>query len=326
MDIYQVCISTHDAVASQRWYTDGIGMRRSRMADADSDVKPPSARLTPDKEIGLSEIQGIPGPVEIKARAACVDKQGFFQMELFQYGTPEARPKRSDWRPSDIGYSVLSIHVDDFDATLVRLAAMGTTPFGPVLGERGQRRACVLDPDGVVVELMEDDPRTPYPIDRAHPEFGAAARSIRLSVPDLERSLHFFVDTLGMKPASSDALHGPEHEAVWGLAGAKREIAVVWMGDMWVELAQYADPFGRARPDDYRLCDQGLLNIGFGTREKEEYERTRDTVVSAGYHIETEGIIEFLTCLYALDDQGFSVEITYIAKEADEEFGFIPEP
>ena len=38
--IYQVCISSHDAVASQRWYTDGIGMRRSRLADLDSDVGP----------------------------------------------------------------------------------------------------------------------------------------------------------------------------------------------------------------------------------------------------------------------------------------------
>src|SRR5258708_14590850 len=133
MRIYQVCISTHDAVASQRWYTDGIGMRRSRLADLNSDVKPPSARLTPDREIGLSEIQGIPGPVEIEKRAACVDKQGFFQMELFQYRTPESRPKRSDWRPSDTGYSLMSVHVDDFDSTLAWLAAMGTAPVWPVV-------------------------------------------------------------------------------------------------------------------------------------------------------------------------------------------------
>ena len=73
--IYQVCISSHDAVASQRWYTDGIGMRRSRLADLDSDVKPPSARLTPDSEIGLSDMQGIPDPVEIKKRACGVDKR-----------------------------------------------------------------------------------------------------------------------------------------------------------------------------------------------------------------------------------------------------------
>ena len=326
IQIYQVCISSRDAVASQRWYTDGIGMRSSRLADLDSDVKPPSARLTPDSEIGLSEIQGIPGPVEIKKRACCVDKQGFFQMELFQYGTPEARPKRADWRPSDIGYSLLSIHVDDFDSTLARLATMGTTPLGPVVGERGERRVCVLDPDSVVVEIMEDDPRTPESIVRAHPEFGAAVRSVRLSVPDLERSHRFFVDTLGMKPSRSDLLHCVEHEALWGLAGADRQIELVSAGDMWVELVHYTDPVGRPRPDDFRISDQGLLNIGLGSRNIKDYERTRDAVVGAGYHVEIEGVIEFLTCLYVLDDQGFSVEITYISEEADEEFGLVPEP
>jgi catechol 2,3-dioxygenase-like lactoylglutathione lyase family enzyme len=325
MRIYQVCISTLDAVASLRWYTDGIGMARSRLADLDSNVKPPSARLTPESEVGLSEIQGIPGPVEIEKRACCVDMQGFFEMELFQYRTPEARPKATDWRPSDIGYSLLSIHVDDIEATLARLAAMGTAPLGQMVGAEGFRRVCVLDPDGVLVELMEDDPRTPDPIVREYPHVGAAVRSIRLSVPDLRRSRQFFVDTLQMKPAGDNVIHGPEHEALWGLAGAEREVQVVSSGDMWLELVQYVDPVGLSRPAEHRLCDQGILNVGLGTRSKKEYERTRDTVVSAGYHVEAEGVIEFLTCLYALDDQGFSVEITYIAEQADEEFGLIPE-
>jgi catechol 2,3-dioxygenase-like lactoylglutathione lyase family enzyme len=325
MKLYQACISSLDAVVSLRWYTDGLGMRRSRFADTDSDILPPSAKLKPG-QVGLSEIQGIPGPVEIKTRANCLDQQGFFQMELFQYQTPKARPKRADWRPSDIGYSILSVHVDDFDSTLTRLAALGSRPLGPTLGEGGRRRVCVADPDGVLVEIMEDDPRTSEPIVRTFPEFGVAMRSVRLSVPDLGRSRRFFVDTLGMKPMGSDVLHGAEHEALWGLAGAKREVEVLAIGDMWLELVQYADPLGRPWPEDYRLCDQGVLNIGLGSRDKGDYERNRDAVGAAGYHLETPGPIEFLTCLYVLDDQGFSVELTYIAHEADEEFGFIPDP
>jgi catechol 2,3-dioxygenase-like lactoylglutathione lyase family enzyme len=327
MPIYQLCISSTDVAASLKWYTEGLGMRRSRFADVDSDVKPPSASLKPG-EVGLSEIQGIPGPVEIKVRANCLDQQGFFQYELFQYNSPKARPKPAGWRPCDIGYNIQSIFVVGFDATLARLATLGTTPLGPVLGGPGERRVCVVDPDGIPVELMEDDPRTSNPAVREHPEFGSVVRSVRLSVSDLQRSHRFFVDTLGMKPEPSDLLHGPEHEALWGLTGAKREIELVSTGDMFLELVQYTDPVGKPRPDDYVLCDQGILNIGIASRDVKDYERTRDAVIGAGYHVEVPGIPAngLLICLYALDDQGFSVEMTWIDHRQDEEFGFIPEP
>src|ERR1700678_2768940 len=65
IQIYQICISSRDAVASQRWYTDGIGMRRSRLADLDSDVKPPDAELNPHKGVRPSQKTATPTPGEI---------------------------------------------------------------------------------------------------------------------------------------------------------------------------------------------------------------------------------------------------------------------
>lgn len=44
-----------------------------------------------------------------------------------QYLYPTMRSKRKDARPSDIGYSLVFVHVRDFDGTLARLLKAGAT-------------------------------------------------------------------------------------------------------------------------------------------------------------------------------------------------------
>ena len=65
-------------------------------------------------------MQGLPD-----ATSECwwlLDSQDFFQVELFEFRKPTPEPVPADWRPCDIGYTMMGIHVDDFDATLERLA------------------------------------------------------------------------------------------------------------------------------------------------------------------------------------------------------------
>jgi hypothetical protein len=84
--------------------------------------------------------------------------RGFFQVEIFQYRKPRSRPRRLDWSPADWGYSMVSVHVRDFDDALDRLAALGSLPYTEPLGPIGDRRVCVPDPDRNLVELLERDP------------------------------------------------------------------------------------------------------------------------------------------------------------------------
>ncbi len=49
---------------------------------------------------------------------------------------------------------------------------------------------------------------------------GTAVRSVTLSVPDLDQTISFFGDALGL-PRSEVRLHEPEHEELWYLAGAR---------------------------------------------------------------------------------------------------------
>ena len=87
-----------------------------------------------------------------------VDRNEFFQLEMFQFERPLARLMAHDFRPCDIGYTRIGVWVADFDQTLTRLGRLGSSPLSDPVGPAGTRRACVRNPDGVYVEIMEDDP------------------------------------------------------------------------------------------------------------------------------------------------------------------------
>ena len=120
----------------------------------------------------------------------------------------------ADFRPCDISYTRIGIWVEDFDGTLKKLAGLGSQPLTAPHGERGARRACVRNPDGVYVEIMEDDPLPQFDR-RGHVECPSAIRSVTASVPQLEDAAAFFETGIGLKDSNS-ILHTPEHEALWG--------------------------------------------------------------------------------------------------------------
>ncbi len=257
MRLSQIALSVTDLRRAQGWYREVLGLEP---AGGTNLFAGPLASM----------VQGVP-----RSASTCwwlVDRQDLFQIELFEFRSPLVRSMPGDWRPCDIGYTMVSFWVADFERALERAAAAGTAPLSDPVGEPGARRACVRDPEGVLIELMEDDPRASEPRGRPRPGPGAAARSVTLSVPDLERSRRFFAGTLGLEAADGLELHRPEHEALWGLEGAGRESHLLWADDMLVELVHYAEPAGRPWPPGYRISDQGLLNIAFGFRRRAEFE------------------------------------------------------
>lgn len=270
-----------------------------------------------------SMVQGVP-----RAASTCwwlVDNQDHFQVELFEFRSPPARPLPADWHPNDIGYSTIGVHVSDLDETLARLGVTGTEPLTAPTGAPGERRACVRDPDGVFVELMEDDPRSPLPRERPRAEAAATTRSITLSVPSLERSRRVFADVLGLEPAGELILHGPEHETLWGLEGARRESALLWADDFLVELVEYTDPRGRPRPRGYRITDQGLLNIAFGFRGRRDFKRALRRCTEAGLVPNGPALrLGAWSVVYVNDSDGFSIELLHAERWYERRLGFQP--
>lgn len=305
----QIAFSVVDLRPTERWFREGLGFLPSG-----------GSRLMMSSPLA-GRVQGLP-----RAASTCwwlVGRNRWFQLEMFQFRRPVARLMPADARPCDIGYRRIGVCVADFDATLGKLEGLGTRPLGPIQGVRGQRRACVRNPDGVFVEVMEADPRPQRPgTERA--QCPVAVRSITLSTPDLAASVAYLKAILGSDPTPV-VLHTTEHEAMWGLAGAVTKSAVFECGDVFVELVQYVDPVGKPWPQGYRISDQGILNIAFGARTKRDHRQIYGRAKAFGarpnfrpLNLPGGGVV------YVNDPLGFSVELLWIARWADRQWGFEP--
>lgn len=306
----QVALSVGDVRRSQRWYRDALGMEPSGGTNA---FAGPLATM----------VQGVP-----RAASTCwwlVDRQDRFQIELFEFRSPPTRALPPDWRPCDIGYTTIGVHVADFDAAVAGARAAGSAPLSEPVGAAGGRRVCVRDPDGVLIELMEDDPRAPRPRARPRENVPAVVRSITLSVPDLERSMRMFVDVFGLEPDSGPPLHGAEHEDMWGLTGAGSRRVALWADDILIELAQYETPLGKPWPDGYRISDRGLLNIAFGFRDRVSFERRLRRCRDAGLEANGPPLrAGAASVTYVNDPDGFSIELLHARSWFEAAAGFSP--
>jgi len=273
----------------------------------------------------IAKVQGLDLPTVQIELSWLVDQNEFFQFELFRYIEPESKLIPADRRPTDIGYNLVSMHVADFDATLRRLAAEDVHPVKPVNGNVGGRRARVRDPNGNLLELMEEDIRLPDAPPRLRPDVNVVVRSASAVVPNLDRARQFFVETLGMTPVDIP-LHGPDDEAMWGQPGLLRRTLVLASGDLFLELAEYPDSKVAWRAD-YQLSDCGVMNIAIGARSTEPYRACRQRVLKDGHAAHKELLVPpYVEVCYALSTDGFSVEMMYMDRKADADFGFMPKP
>jgi catechol 2,3-dioxygenase-like lactoylglutathione lyase family enzyme len=306
----QVALSVADFRRTLDFYCDLLGFARAGWTDQfEGEV--------------IAKGLGLPVPTANIDVGWIVDRQEFFNIEVIQFLDPPMRPRADDSRASDIGYSLVFVHLADFDGTIRKLTDAGVE--APVRGEAGDRRATITDPEGVLLELWERDVRVEGAPEQPRPEINAAVRGVRVSVPDLTRSRSFFVDVLGLRE-SDVVLHGPDDEASWGLPGAKRELMTVTGGDYFVELVQYADPAPAPWRASHSLADQGILNIALGSRERGPFEATRAAVAATdGTRLQLElPISEVAAVNYVDDPDGFSVELIYMEESVDKDFGLVP--
>ena len=310
--LVQIAFSVIDVRRTERWFREGLGFLPSG-----------GNRLMMSSPL-VALIQGLP-----RAASTCwwmVGRNPWFQLEMFQFRRPMARLMPADFRPCDTGYTRIGVTVADFDATLERLADLGSMPLSAVLGERGKRRACVRNPDGVFVEVMEDDP-LPQAAGSERSGCDVAVRSVTLSSPDLAASVAYLT-AIGGKAPQDIPLHAQAHEALWGLPGAKCDRAVFAFGDVLLEVVQYTDPIGKPWPEGYRLSDQRILNIAVGARNRRDHEQVHERAMRFGARpnfrpVGTGGA----GCVYENDRLGFSVEVLWMRRGGPErKWGFVPLP
>jgi catechol 2,3-dioxygenase-like lactoylglutathione lyase family enzyme len=314
----QIAFAVIDLRRTEAWWREGLGF-----------LPAGGNRLMFRPPLSDGAVQKLPKGAAMTCWCM-VGRNDWAQLEMFQYEKPNSKLMADDYLPNNIGYSRCGIWVEDFDAALAQLELIGTRPLTPPIGKDGQRRVCVRNPDGVFVELMEDDP-LPDKSGVGRLDCPVAIRSATMSTPDMQKSVDFVTKGLGMYELP-EQLHNDEHEALWGLAGARCERKVFIGGTdnetLLLEIVQYQKPLGKPLPEDYLLCDQGILNICFGDPQsgKGVYAQL-EQAQGQGAVATTPKVLDMklVGCVYVDDPLGFSYEFMWASPGwAHKAFGFVP--
>lgn len=95
-----------------------------------------------------------------------------------------------------------------------------------------------------------------------------------LSVVDLDRSIAFYRDVLGMKLVLARPFQGPLYETILGLQGSRGKVALLEAGGFRLELFEFEHPAPRPAAADWRVHDHGLTHFCIDVTDIEsEYTR-----------------------------------------------------
>jgi uncharacterized protein YndB with AHSA1/START domain/catechol 2,3-dioxygenase-like lactoylglutathione lyase family enzyme len=159
----------------------------------------------------------------------------------------------------------------------------------------------------------------------ARPEIPSNVRTITVSVPHLEECKQLLIQVFELEDVGPIPLHRPEHEKLWGLEGAVRKSALLRADGALVELVRYETPAPRPWPDDYRICDQGFMNIAFVLHSVAEFDRVFARAVAAGFRPNGKPLdAGVFKVMYVNDPRGFSIELLYPRPWAYRLTGFVP--
>jgi len=86
---------------------------------------------------------------------------------------------------------------------------------------------------------------------------------VGLGVSNMERSLEFYRDFLGMEVLMELDIADDRIGRVIGIQDAKCKIAHLQLGDAVLELFEYSSPKGKNIANHTRQCDHGLIHMGF---------------------------------------------------------------
>lgn len=311
-EIVQVALCTSDMPRTIRTFVEGVGLSnaggRPRWGE----------RASRMQELGT-------GNHTYAMLWWLIGRQAFGgQVELFHHTSPPQRPRPAGWRPSDLGWTRIGMLVPDFDTALERLETFGIPTLTEPIEHRGYRRVCFREPGSdVPVELIEEDPSFPAAAAGSGDPRPALAY-VAASVRDLDAFRRQFTKVVGMDELPPDTIHEPSHEALWGLPGAKREVAVFDGGGVLLEAVRYDDPVARPAPADALLSDQGLMNIAIGYRDRTPLTDDVAAAQAAGATATVE-VPEFSGSTYLRLDDRLSVEMLLVPPDLDEHFGYVPQ-
>lgn len=84
---------------------------------------------------------------------------------------------------------------------------------------------------------------------------------VGVSVSNLERSIGFYRDLLGMEVVGRTTFEGERYELILGLRGARGKVALVRLGNLRLELFEFESPRPKPAEPNRPVCDHGITHF-----------------------------------------------------------------
>jgi catechol 2,3-dioxygenase-like lactoylglutathione lyase family enzyme len=135
-----------------------------------------------------------------------------------------------------------------------------------------------------------------------------AINHVGVSVSNLDRSIGFYRDVLGMEFLRQRVFAGETYEKILGLKGATGRLAIMEAGSMRLELFEFSNPSPKPSEANRSVCDHGITHfcIEVGDAE-EEYQRLKAAGVP--FHCEPLDFSGLVKATYGRDPDGNVFEL-----------------
>ncbi len=132
---------------------------------------------------------------------------------------------------------------------------------------------------------------------------------VGISVANLERSIGFYRDVLGMQVIQEVRMRGANYDAIMGLEGTEGRIAVLRTGNLEIELLEFQRPPSRPLEPGRHVSDQGISHFAVHV---EDLDGLHGRLKAAGVHVHSAPVY-FASCattaLYFCDPDGNYIEL-----------------
>ncbi len=98
----------------------------------------------------------------------------------------------------------------------------------------------------------------------------SAVESVRMTVADMDRSIHFYTTVLACQKVSDCQVSGSETDRISGLADVQMRVVKLQLGDESFELTEFLTPKGRLIPADSGNNDRWFQHIAIVVRDLEQ--------------------------------------------------------
>ncbi|MBW0148495.1 VOC family protein [Marinobacter arenosus] len=262
-----------------------------------------------------TRVMGIDG-VNTRCYWSLDGNADMFQLEFFDFRSPEMRPRPEHWSPAMPGYACIGIYSQRFQCCVDALSAQQR--LEAVEGETGGRVAYARDPEGNALEIYERDPLPDAGWNgRKQP---SAVRLIRLNSHDAEGVARAWSGSLGVTPVQMPEGWAQRLSVVkQGLS----EPRYLRGGGVVVEICRTAEPFpGGQRPPLYQ---HGFMNFALNTQSRIEWDEVYAQALWSGFRANGKALeAGIFKVMYINDPDGNSIELLYPRKFAYRVTGFRP--